>query len=582
MIDIGTNLLKKIGDWNMLGMVCSSPNMECYLIERKGEGNKERSIFRFFRRNESIEEVRNILSQIELRLKNQDFQYILNYREGFASSVNGVSYLCVRMDEAKMITPVERENELIGLGRCLCKAMNEWDEVTEYEIDIAPECIYINSHNQYKVDVINEKLINALSKNKKANYIYSAPEIYKGNPHAASSQIYSIGMMLYEMANDGRLPFLAKKKENSTSEEMKEALNKRLNGAKIEPPACVSDSVGRTILEACSFMPEDRPTSLLNFEWALEKSGFTNAELVMHKDKGTAKMAAPSKFEMPELPIKKIAIGAACLLVLLIGGNVIKSATKKIEVPDLKDMTYNQAKTAVLAAGLEFEDQEGQLANNVFVASQEPAANSKVKKKTKVTVQMYEVKRDVTIPEIAGLDEESAKNALTEAGLVCQVEYQFSDVAKGTVMSSAPEQNSVVKEGDTVNLVVSQGVEQIAVPKLIDAKKDELDKLVKDIGLDYIVEETYNDADEGTVIKQSVDEGTQVDKGTVITVTVSIGPEPTTEATTEKKAEPAKQETTQAPKKETTQAPKKKENKKKETTQAPKKKKKKSESWDFE
>jgi len=357
MIDIVTNLLKNIGDWNIAGNVYSSSTVECFVIEKRGAGDeKERSLFRMFKRNEPIEDTRRLLYQIESFVKGEDFQYVLPYKEGFAASYNGVSYLCVRMENAKLFTGVERENELVGLGRNLCKALGEWNERTAYPIDIAPECIYVDPRGQYRVDVLNEKFVNALAQNKMASAIYSAPEIYKGGEHNAASQMYGIGLMLYEIANDGCLPFLDKKMKGKwTSTDMKVALNQRLNGATFEAPARASQGVAETIMRACSFDAKDRYNNLLDFEWALANSGYTNTELSGRKDKGSAKKATASAAPKAEKKDKKGIIIVAVVAVLLLLG-IVKITNRKVQVPNVKDMTYAQAQKAIEDAGLELAE----------------------------------------------------------------------------------------------------------------------------------------------------------------------------------------------------------------------------------
>lgn len=133
------------------------------------------------------------------------------------------------------------------------------------------------------------------------------------------------------------------------------------------------------------------------------------------------------------------------------------------------------------------------------------------------------------IPYVYGLTEEQAKQKLTEKGLVPQVETMYSnEIPSGKVISTKPEKESVVKEGDTVIVYISLGPElnQAAVPSLIGKTVNEAKTLLANAGLALgeVSEEPSENYPAGQIFYQDTTAGELVDQGTKINVTVSAGP----------------------------------------------------------
>ena len=123
---------------------------------------------------------------------------------------------------------------------------------------------------------------------------------------------------------------------------------------------------------------------------------------------------------------------------------------------------------------------------------------------------------------------EEARKKAEEANLTINVAEEKYDVEieEGKIISQDPtyQPNFTVKEGSTINVVVSKGQEIVTVTKLVGKTKDEATKEAKDLGLNVIVEEDYSDEIEaGVVIEQSIEEGEEVLAGSDITIKVSLG-----------------------------------------------------------
>lgn len=179
------------------------------------------------------------------------------------------SYIFIRME---MLTSLSvymsgkklSEEEIIRLGIDICTALTFCEERGIIHRDIKPENIFVNekisSHVFYKLGDfgIAKTLDNrtaGLSMKGSPNYI--APEVAAMKSYDNRVDIYSLGLTLYRLLNNNRLPFYPKSQLYMPSIK-KEALEQRLSGAKIEPPSEASQKLSSIILKACSFEPEKR------------------------------------------------------------------------------------------------------------------------------------------------------------------------------------------------------------------------------------------------------------------------------------------------------------------------------------
>lgn len=136
--------------------------------------------------------------------------------------------------------------------------------------------------------------------------------------------------------------------------------------------------------------------------------------------------------------------------------------------------------------------------------------------------------KEVLLPDFSNLTVEEAKAKATEAKLKINVLEEKYDVEieAGKIISQDPkyQPNFTVKEGSTINVVVSKGQELVKVTKLIGKHKDEVRKELKELGLEMELEEEYNDEIEaGIIIEQDKQEGEEVLAGSKIKVKASLG-----------------------------------------------------------
>lgn len=133
-----------------------------------------------------------------------------------------------------------------------------------------------------------------------------------------------------------------------------------------------------------------------------------------------------------------------------------------------------------------------------------------------------------SLPAVVGEPVSQASSTLQGDGLVVKTRSQSSSRATGTVLASNPKRGSLVKKGDTVTLTVAKKtappVAQVTVPPVTNTTETNAEGLLKSSGLKYTVKTVTNNATAGTVIDATPQPGTSVDSGSTVTLVVSSGP----------------------------------------------------------
>ncbi|MFO8076954.1 MAG: PASTA domain-containing protein [Egibacteraceae bacterium] len=201
-------------------------------------------------------------------------------------------------------------------------------------------------------------------------------------------------------------------------------------------------------------------------------------------------------------------------------------------VPDLVGLSEADAEAAAEEVGLELVvagERHDLLTEPGEVLGQDPAEGEERRAGDRVAVALSLGPRPVEMPDVGGLPVEEAAEVLEgERLVVTRSEEHSDDVAEGAVIDQEPEAGSALHEGDEVALVVSLGVEQVEVPDLRGRQLSEVEDLLAEAGLDLAEEPTRVWSDEvpteGEVIDQAVAPGEEVDLGSAVAVTASLGP----------------------------------------------------------
>lgn len=398
---------------------------------------------------------------------------------------------------------------------------------------------------------------------------YFSPEQAKGENVDQRSDIYSLGIVLYEMVT-GTIPF-----------EGESALDLAMKHIKspIPDPRMVNPKVAPEIIEiikkACAKEPKNRYQSARAMGQALKNvyEGKGNTDNVNKKNKGIKKPIPDidDVFEEDEetLEIKKrernviitaVITGILIIILITVGGSILRNTLygDTIKVPNFVGMTYEKACERAKRKGLTIERKEVYQADVEAgcVAQQTPEKGERVNPGDVVVLYVSFGAGDIQVPDIVGMRKSKGEEALAEMGLsMGTVDYVSSDRPVGEIIEQDPEEGEMVSADAKINVKVSQGSvdEEVQVPDLKLKTQEEVALILDELGLNGKFIDGYSDTvPEGQVIDQGIAADTFVPIGSQVTVTISRGVRnDSTEATTSVPAiidieQPATEATTEA------------------------------------
>ena len=229
-----------------------------------------------------------------------------------------------------------------------------------------------------------------------------------------------------------------------------------------------------------------------------------------------------------------IAGGILAIILIVILMNTL--TTKAVMVPNVKNMTQEQATQELEKAGLKLEVENQVYSSDVEsgkIVSQNPEEGREMKKGQTVKVTVSKGTQNVTVPKVIGLSEAEATAAIDKLKLVKNVKREYnSDVATGIVYSVDPGEGVSVAEGTSITLYVSKGQDLVTVPGIVGLSESAAEAQIEDSGLSVgrVTTSESDTVSAGLVISQSPTEGTQTERGTSINFVVSSGkptPSPT-------------------------------------------------------
>lgn len=225
------------------------------------------------------------------------------------------------------------------------------------------------------------------------------------------------------------------------------------------------------------------------------------------------------------------------LVVVLLGGTAAFAVwnygvAPVTTVPAVADLTEADAVAQLESQGLQmvvdervpdFEAAEG------TVLGQDPPAGADLRRGGTVGVVVSSGPAEVAMPQVVGVSEDAAVERLSsdEYRFVVDRDYEHSStVDAGTVQAQLPPPGTSLRQGDTVTINISLGVQQVTVPDLSGTTREEALEALEDAGLRGEVAFAYSDAvpQRGRVVTQSVEAGAEIDIHSTVTVTISRGP----------------------------------------------------------
>ena len=152
------------------------------------------------------------------------------------------------------------EKDIIHMGWALTDTLGYCDQKGFMHRDIKPQNIFVSPVGSFKLDTFGmarkkRRMINVL---RKGTEDYMAPEVYLRHRYGAPASIYSLGLVMYKCANYGRLPFLPLPPTQPSVDDQEQALQKRMNGVPLLPPAEAGEGLSAIILKACAYDRKQR------------------------------------------------------------------------------------------------------------------------------------------------------------------------------------------------------------------------------------------------------------------------------------------------------------------------------------
>lgn len=385
---------------------------------------------------------------------------------------------------------------------------------------------------------------NTTSENAIGSVHYISPEQARGEMTDDKADIYSVGVVMYEMLT-GTLPFQS---DNAVSVALMQLQQDPKKPRDIVPTLPLG--LEQITIRAMQKNPNDRYRSSAEMLMDINEfkrnpsikfnySYFVDQEPTKYVKAGSSQIRNQlDSSEIVEEERKSInkttaimlgAIAGVVVLVLVIAGILGIINNRKIEVPNFVNLNYyTQIENNVDYSDFEFEfkyDETSTLEEGT-VLEQKPVASEKIKKGSKITLTIAQ-KDGVKIDSaIIGMLENDAKNYLISRGVMATVIPEFSETqTPGIVIRTDPQVGSFVKVGGQVTIYVSTDKQEtVKVPQLEGCSKEVAEQLLKAADLEIgIVTEVDSALEKDMVVTQSIVKDTEVPIGTKIDFTISNG-----------------------------------------------------------
>ena len=232
--------------------------------EMYNEGYDDESITATFNSH-----LKSIVAEYSLMRKMDGSANIVNCKDiRYIQHDDGIGWdIYIRME---LLTPLMKalpidadEATVIRIGKDICNALVLCKKHEIVHRDIKPQNIFVSANGDYKLGDfgIAKTVEKTMGGTKIGTYKYMAPEVYNNQPYGSAADIYSLGLVLYWLLNERRMPFMPLPPARLMAGQDEEARQRRLSGERLPEPAHGSTGLKQIVLKACAYDPKDRYTS---------------------------------------------------------------------------------------------------------------------------------------------------------------------------------------------------------------------------------------------------------------------------------------------------------------------------------
>ncbi len=531
----------------------------------------------------------NIVNIYDVGSENAMYYIVMEYVEGIT--------LKTYIEKKGQLSFKEAVSIAIQVGRGIEAAHNKHI----VHRDIKPQNIIISTEGKVKVTdfgIARATNNNTINSEVMGSVHYASPEQARNGFVDGKSDIYSLGIVMYEMVT-GRVPFDG---ESAVAIAIQHLQEEMVNPSAYAPDLPVS--LEKIILKCTQKSPDRRYATISDLLMDLKKAlispdedfvvlvpiGHQEKTRVMKQEEVESikqqtrdiyyEEAAQDEDQEPEdeddededdegflnpkmeKAVTIMGIVAAVIIVVIIvyiGGSFLglfrfgakkddakapdkvqsqdqededdkagKKDQETVEMIELRGKTYEEAMNALNTIGLGIR-RAGEESSDQYeqgqIVSQSKEAGSEVEKNTTIDVTISSGAGEFEVPSLAGLDKDAAELKLKEFGLTGNYDFVYSDdIPNGIMVSQTPEAGAKAKKGDTITVMLSRGPEPIVMIDVQNLPEAEAKAQLQALGLGVTTNSDYNDEiAEGHVISQSIVEGKTVEKGTTVTLTISMG-----------------------------------------------------------
>lgn len=380
---------------------------------------------------------------------------------------------------------------------------------------------------------------------------YFSPEHARGGYTDEKSDLYSLGVVMYEMLT-GKVPFDA---DTPVSVALKHMQEEAVPPIEVNPnvPVAVNDIIMKALRKDTNLRYQNATAMLMDLRRALKEpngdfvdnNDYQNdfptqristiglEESRNQKNENKKKQNKFVQFIKKHKVLSSI-IGLILLFAITIGLTIgISNATrpKDVEIPNLVGKTVDEAKDILKQNKLNYVEESQEYNTEVpegQIISQNPpyVQGRRIKENTSIKVVVSKGTETTTVPKLKGLTKDEAQETANDAKIKLDFQEETSKtVEAGVIIKQEKAEGETVNAGDTIKVYISigTGIKQVKVVSVVGQDEETAKQTLQDLGL--VIEKVNYSKDKsktnGVVLEQSISANTTVDEGSKITLTVN-------------------------------------------------------------